>query len=854
VFLDLASINLSNQRRFVEQSERRFTTNDRLPFAITLCVLTTFCFLVAVPTSLENVVRYRAKETKFKIAAPFHPASPFISCWDFVSGVLLLYTCVVTPMLIAFFSEVEGFCELSPTIEFDLFVDAFFLAEIGVNFLTAVDGLDSYISSLRILAGRYINGQFFVDVISSCPIAWVEFFLSPNMTCEELAISGRDQGIIRYFRFVRVIRLLRFVKVLKIFTVLRNVFKFSPTTISLMKCAFFVCILAHLGGCLWWFVKTAINDQETLELFKEAENIRTPILSTYIVAVYFLMCTLCTVGYGDISAGSDGERILVTLIMLIGASVFAVIISNMSSIVATMQAKSSANEEQVMDILHFLRQHRCSSKLQYRIQNYFEYKAESGDFTDKLENVVDDIPAYLSDQINLSILWPVLASSPAFDGISRHCALQLSRHMEPMTFLPAERVFSSGDESSSLFLILSGEVQLLLPNPIKYNEELLLMKHYKGSVVGSTGVLMDVFHAGDAWAKGYAQLYELPAMLLRKFLQIYPTLGKHLAADMNVRTKSLRGVLELQDKHWQVVDLLNPPARWLYLSVRLHLIQKAKMEEMKWQIESEGHDWHILVRSELNQTGPADHEGRLGCFEHLQNPSSLTIPEALDLIVQGDCRVTQTKTPKTPPSTMWALNSGKWRDQASETALARQAALEKVSLLRSAQDDMLLATCENASTWQSLAEKAKVLHAGIQLAIGILEANIEPTTLSRPASESSAPEMTMDKLLQSKAVAKVAGKVEEQILSLICRARCLRMGYEVMKESDRKPESHDVASNADSLPEKFDLGWHVYGVIDGLKNEDMNSVSGHGMTDDGVQGDSNYQDIITFRCIGQDKW
>lgn len=43
-----------------------------------------------------------------------------------------------------------------------------------------------------------------------------------------------------------------------------------------------------------------------------------------------MMATLCTVGYGDITATGDWERLYSIFLMILGASVFAIIVSNMS--------------------------------------------------------------------------------------------------------------------------------------------------------------------------------------------------------------------------------------------------------------------------------------------------------------------------------------------------------------------------------------------------------------------------------------------------------------------------------------------------------------------------------------------
>jgi len=323
------------------------------------------------------------------------------------------------------------------------------------------------------------------------------------MSCKELVESGQDVGYIRYLRFIRVIRLLRAFKVLKIFTVLRTVFRFRPTTIQLLKCAFFVCMLAHLGGCIWWFMKTALLDAEQIAEFKEANIIEIPILSSYIVAVYFLMCTLCTVGYGDISADTDEERVLMTVVMLIGASVFAIIISNMSQIVASLQAEDASREQEIQDVLGFLRSNRCPRALEFRVQGYFEFKNQQSKFHSRLEDVVGDIPQNLADQINVSILWPILKESSIFDGIPRQCVLDLAIHLQPSTKLPGELVFKHGHESSSLFILLSGEVQLHLPSPGIFIDEHLLWKYANGDIVGSPDLIFDCNRCGDAWAIGY---------------------------------------------------------------------------------------------------------------------------------------------------------------------------------------------------------------------------------------------------------------------------------------------------------------------------------------------------------------
>jgi hypothetical protein len=447
-------------------------------------------------------------------------------------------------------------------------------------------------------------------------VAYIEFFAAPNMSCRELKESGQDEGFIQYLRFIRVIRLLRAFKVLKIFAVLRTMLHFRPTTISLLKCTFFVCMLTHVSGCTWWLMKTSVHTAEELAAFKEENSIEIPIVSSYIVAVYFLMCTLCTVGYGDISAETDEERVLMTVVMLIGSAVFAIIISNMGQIVGSLQAETCAREETIQDVLQFLHRNQCGHALQFRVQGYFEFRLGQSKFHSRIEDIVEDIPRGLADEINLSILWPILEKSSVFDGIPRQSIRDLAYHLQPCTKLPGELVFKHGHEPTSLFIQLSGQVQLHLPSPGIFIDGHLLWNYSKGDIVGSPDLILGFTRCGDAWATGYAnhghcaptytptlsppthtlsrthtalkharvqdvrkrttfdtnryvEVYELAASVARDLIHKYPVFRARLTSEMARRAKDIRGIMQLNGRSWEVVDRSLPVPRWLYMACRL---------------------------------------------------------------------------------------------------------------------------------------------------------------------------------------------------------------------------------------------------------------------------------------------
>ena len=81
---------------------------------------------------------------------------------------------------------------------------------------------------------------------------------------------------------------------------------------------------------------------DSLEYFKEKHRIGDGLMDSYLSSFYFIMATLCTVGYGDISAITPAEQSFAVVVMLLGATVFAIIVSNTSALVAGMTSQVHA--------------------------------------------------------------------------------------------------------------------------------------------------------------------------------------------------------------------------------------------------------------------------------------------------------------------------------------------------------------------------------------------------------------------------------------------------------------------------------------------------------------------------------
>jgi hypothetical protein len=133
-------------------------------------------------------------------------------------------------------------------------------------------------------------------------------------------------------KILRVFRLLKLTKVLKFSIYIEKMEDFlhvPPAVFDLLKLGLQVYVICHLVACVWWggctvFSKYTWYDDMGIENSSAGNQ--------YIVALYWTVATITSVGYGDIVPVNTSERILNIIIVLFGASIFGFMIANVTSV------------------------------------------------------------------------------------------------------------------------------------------------------------------------------------------------------------------------------------------------------------------------------------------------------------------------------------------------------------------------------------------------------------------------------------------------------------------------------------------------------------------------------------------
>lgn len=121
--------------------------------------------------------------------------------------------------------------------------------------------------------------------------------------------------------------------------------------------------VAHLLACGWFYVASSqtMTDEPMpgdgsswIADYDGGSALYGPIGRQYLFSLYWAFTTLTTVGYGDITASSDLERQYCTGALLVGAFVFAYILGDISSLLATLDRQAAMVEEKIDAVKEYL--------------------------------------------------------------------------------------------------------------------------------------------------------------------------------------------------------------------------------------------------------------------------------------------------------------------------------------------------------------------------------------------------------------------------------------------------------------------------------------------------------------------
>lgn len=251
----------------------------------------------------------------------FKPDNTYVLCYKILLGLVLLIQLFAISIKISFnLTYDKGF----QNIFLQVFPTFMCILDVILNFNMAYyEEQGQIMQERKKIIRRYLRSYFWIDLITS-------FTLIFNSMYENW------------------IQMIFFFRMYQIFIISHEVderFALSQrfsTTWTLIRLMAQIMITAHVAACIFHFL--ADNSSQGITWITKNNLQNQSVGGLYIKSLYFIIITMATVGYGDITPTNSDEIIFVIVVAICSCAQYAYTINTIGSIFLEKQQKQAAQK------------------------------------------------------------------------------------------------------------------------------------------------------------------------------------------------------------------------------------------------------------------------------------------------------------------------------------------------------------------------------------------------------------------------------------------------------------------------------------------------------------------------------
>jgi hypothetical protein len=385
------------------------------------------------------------------------PLGTFKQLWDFLMIVMILYSMIVTPYLICFLKE-RSLTEFV----FEFIVEISFIIDFGFNFITPFyDKEENLITDVSEIILNYLEESFFFDLLTCIPFSMIAYALILKYPM----INGNYYPLVKFVFCLQWIRLLRIFKLEKSssYKFFSEINYFDDTRINrLIKFLLYFGLVIHVTSCLWVFIGRVNYDENNWIKSNDLNDFDK--IDIYIASVYFNMVTIYTIGYGDITAVNQMERIYLSFFMFVGVLLFSFTVSNFSTFL-TITDKKSIDFQSKVEIFAMINKDHDIHKNLYKKIKRFLYVSYKNSY-DERYNLLESLPTKLKNDLTIFMYKNHIKELNFFKEQSHDLILFVLPMLKTHNIKKGDTLFSVGEYIEEMYLVIRGSLVLTLSDQL----------------------------------------------------------------------------------------------------------------------------------------------------------------------------------------------------------------------------------------------------------------------------------------------------------------------------------------------------------------------------------------------------
>lgn len=353
----------------------------------------------------------------------------------------------------------------SSQINVDYMITAAFAFDILVNFNTSYldPNTERYVVRRSKIAVNYMKFWFWADLVATVPFDDVFAAL----------VSGNQLRVVRLIRIMRLVRLVKLYRIIEGDGLKQNA-HINPGLVGLLTLIVQLFLIAHLFACFWHFIGV-MNDVEeaypTTWLHQFGYDKDTA-GEKYIASLYYIIVTMLTIGYGDIRATNQIERIFAIVTQLTGGIVFGALISKVTTLIDKRNPQAKAFKSHMEEFKIFLSSTTLPFQMKRRAKTAYTYfltkRSAFGE-----SGILEELPPLLLQELVKELYHDDISKVDMFQNYPASFVVSLVTQSRPFEAFAGEVILFEGDVCNDLFFVKSGVVSIEPFKPVHDDHNIL---------------------------------------------------------------------------------------------------------------------------------------------------------------------------------------------------------------------------------------------------------------------------------------------------------------------------------------------------------------------------------------------
>ena len=321
-----------------------------------------------------------------------------------------------------------------------------------------------------------------------------------------------------------------------------------PTALTQLFLFFGLAMLGcHFIACMFIFVARMENFEPDswsgrLELDSSEQS------ELYVSALYYILTTLTTVGYGDIRPVTKSERVFCLIVMLFGVFIYSYTIGSLINLTAKANERRNKLQKRLDTLEELNKEIKINKVLLGKLKRALRYNFKQS--THHKQKLFGQLPSNLRSELLLLINQNLVRRLDFFHNRSPAFIARLIQSLKPMYTPKADRIYQVGDSNDhskhhSVFFLVRG--QIALQRCMANGQLVTLVQVHAGNYFGELDLLFEVTRTELAVAVMDSELLSLERAEFFEVCIDFPEAKDQVLATARSRLKLVKKLHRLAD-------------------------------------------------------------------------------------------------------------------------------------------------------------------------------------------------------------------------------------------------------------------------------------------------------------------